>query len=292
MNAEHNQKAGVGQLFIVATPIGNLDDITIRAVQTLKSVDLIAAEDTRHSRRLLQHYGITTPMFAYHEHNKKKAGQLILAKLLKGLDIALISDAGTPLISDPGYSLLSLLREQHISIVPVPGPCSIIAALSASGMPTDRYCFLGFIPKSGRRRDEVLETIGRARSTQILLESPKRLLKTLVSLKPYCPPPRKICVARELTKLHEEFVDGHVDEVLAHFQAKRILGEIILLIGPACPEKREISDEDIFTCLEADELRKLPPPIRAKEVARRLGVSRSRVYELATRLRGGKQNIP
>jgi 16S rRNA (cytidine1402-2'-O)-methyltransferase len=292
MNAEHNQKAGLGQLFIVATPIGNLDDMTIRAVQTLKSVDLIAAEDTRHSRRLLQHYGITTPMFAYHEHNEKKASQRILAKLLNGLNIALISDAGTPLISDPGYSLISLLREQHISIVPIPGPCSIIAALCASGLPTDRHCFLGFMPKSGRSRDEILEIIGSARSTQIVLESPKRLLKTLESLKPYCPPPRRICVARELTKLHEEFVDGHIDEVLAHFQAEKILGEIVLLIGPACPEEREVSDEEIFTCLEANELRKLPPPARAREVARRLGVSRDRVYELAIRLQDGTQNLP
>ncbi len=285
MKTEHNQKSGVGQLFIVGTPIGNLEDMTVRAVATLKSVDLIAAEDTRHSRYLLQHYGINTPMLACHEHNERTASRSILKKLLDGLNIALISDAGTPLINDPGYKLLSLLKEHRISIIPVPGPCSLIAALCASGLPTDSFSFLGFLPRRGASRKKVLESVSRAESTQIILESPRRLLKTLADLKTYCPPPRRICVARELTKLHEEFVDGNVDEVIAHFQTGKILGEVVLLLAPACPGQREVSDSKIIDRLNEEKLRKLPPTAMARYISQEMNVPRDRVYKLVTQLK-------
>ncbi|MFQ5355746.1 MAG: 16S rRNA (cytidine(1402)-2'-O)-methyltransferase [Mariprofundaceae bacterium] len=285
MIPEHSQKPGLGQLFIVATPIGNLGDMTVRAIETLKSVDLIAAEDTRHSRHLLQHYGINTPMLACHEHNEMAASRSILKKLLDGLNIALISDSGTPLINDPGYRLLSLLKEHHVSVIPVPGPCSLIAALSASGLPTNSFFFLGFLPRSGASRKRVLESVCRSESTQIILESPKRLLKTLADLKKYCPPPRSICVARELTKLHEEFVDGNLDEVIAHFQTGKVLGEVVLLIAPACPEQREVSDNEIIARLNTEELHKLPPTTMARNISQEMNVHRDRVYKLVTQLK-------
>jgi len=280
MMAEHKRKDGTGQLFIVATPIGNLGDITARALDTLKAVDLIAAEDTRHSRHLLQHYGITTPTFAYHDHNEKRASQLILARLNEGLDIALVSDAGTPLISDPGYQLLQLLVSEGISVVPVPGPCSIIAALSASGMPTDRFSYHGFLPRKGRSRDEILQEIGTARTTQILLESPNRLLNTLNNLKPWCTRERMICVAREISKLYEEFVHGDIDRVISRFSQSKPLGEITLLVGPACGMEQEIGDADILSALKLKTMRELTPSARARMVAGNLGISRQRVYRL------------
>jgi len=280
MTAEHNHKDGAGQLFIVATPIGNLGDITVRALDTLKYVDLIAAEDTRHSRRLLQHYGITTPTFAYHEHNEEAASRSILSKLSQGLNIALITDAGTPLISDPGYRLLSLMNREGMATIPIPGPCSIIAALSASGMPTDRFLFHGFLPRSGRSRVEILKEIGQARITQIIMESPKRLLNTLNCLRPCCPSPRMICVAREITKLHEEFAHGDIDQLISRFSASKPLGEIIILIGPAIRGERYIDDAAILARLNSEPVPELTPSARAREVAKELGVPRQRVYRL------------
>jgi len=264
MTAEHNHKDGAGQLFIVATPIGNLGDITVRALDTLKYVDLIAAEDTRHSRRLLQHYGITTPTFAYHEHNEEAASRSILSKLSQGLNIALITDAGTPLISDPGYRLLSLMNREGMATIPIPGPCSIIAALSASG----------------RSRVEILKEIGQARITQIIMESPKRLLNTLNCLRPCCPSPRMICVAREITKLHEEFAHGDIDQLISRFSASKPLGEIIILIGPAIRGERYIDDAAILARLNSEPVPELTPSARAREVAKELGVPRQRVYRL------------
>jgi len=280
MIAEHNRKDGAGQLFVVATPIGNLGDITMRALEILRFVDLIAAEDTRHSRRLLQHYGITTPTCAYHEHNERAASRTILSRLDHGLNVALISDAGTPLISDPGYRLLTLLNREGIKVIPIPGPCSIIAALSSSGLPTDRFSYHGFLPRGGRSREDILKEIGNARITQILMESPKRLLNTLNCLRPCCPPPRMICVAREITKLHEEFVHGDIDQLISRFSASKPLGEIILLIAPACGDGDKITDDEILTALDTESMPELTPSARAREIAKRLGVSRTRVYQL------------
>ena len=267
-----------GQLFIVATPIGNLGDITYRAVETLKQVDLIAAEDTRISCRLLAHYGIDTPMISHHEHNEEAASKKILAKINAGTNIALISDAGTPLISDPGYRLVRLLRENDIEVVPIPGPSSPIAALSVSGLPTNSFTFLGFLPRSGQARQNILQQIAQAACTQVLLESPKRLPKTLEDMEKTCGPDREVCMARELTKLHEEVVQGGLRKVRAHIDTGRLRGEIVLIVSPA--PARDITDEEIIDCLRRTDSPELPPSARAKKVAKQLGITRSRAYEL------------
>ncbi|MDX8407639.1 MAG: 16S rRNA (cytidine(1402)-2'-O)-methyltransferase, partial [Mariprofundaceae bacterium] len=173
---------GCGQLFVVATPIGNLSDITYRAVETLKQVDAIGAEDTRTSRKLLQHYGIDTPMFALHEHNESNMTETLLARLLDGENIALISDAGTPLISDPGFRLVQKLRTTDIRVTPIPGASSIITALCASGLPTDHFRFAGFLSRSGKSRKSELALLEASSETTILLESPRRLVHTLKDL--------------------------------------------------------------------------------------------------------------
>ncbi len=267
-----------GQLFIVATPIGNLGDITYRAVETLKQADLIAAEDTRTSRRLLAHYGISTPMMAYHEHNEKSASQKILARLRQGDDVAMITDAGTPLISDPGYCLVRLLHKEGISVSPLPGPCSPVAALSVSGLPTDSFTFLGFLPRSGQSRQDTLGRIATASNTQVLLESARRLQRTLRDMEEVCGPDREICVARELTKLFEEIVHGSLAQVCSHMDTGKLRGEIVLMISPATA--RQVTDAEIIKCLQQPDAAGLPPSERAKQVARQLGAIRARVYAL------------
>ncbi len=279
METQPNDKHGNGQLFIVATPIGNLADITYRAVEILKSVDLIAAEDTRISRRLCEHYGINTPLLACHEHNEEKKAVQLLEAVRSGKDIALISDAGTPLINDPGYRLVSQMRTCGIRVTPIPGACSPIAALCASGLPTDSFTYDGFLARSGKARRHQIEAIARSSCTHILLESPHRLLKTLDDLRQTCGDDRQACMAREITKLHETFVCGGLAEVLDTMRQGSIRGEIVLLVGPEAV-KREISDADINEALERTRGEGLPPSALARSVSRQLEVSRSRVYAL------------
>lgn len=267
-----------GQLFIVATPIGNLEDITGRAISTLRQADVIAAEDTRTSHKLLSHYGISTPVMSYHEHNEKAAAQKIMAALHQGKDVALISDAGTPLISDPGYHLVRLLRKEGLSISPVPGPCSPIAALSASGLPTDRFSFLGFLPRSGRSRQTSLACIAKATYTQILMESPRRLQRTLKELADTCGPEREACIAREMTKLHEEIVCGSLGELCESLHPDRLRGEAVLIISPA--QRKQVTDEEIVQSLRHADFAHMPPSARARQVAQALGATRARVYDL------------
>jgi len=279
MNSQPNDKQGPGQLFVVATPIGNLADMTYRAVDILKSADMIAAEDTRTSHRLCKHYAIKTPMIACHEHNESAIIQKLLLLLKAGKNIALISDAGTPLISDPGFTLVRELRRHGIRITPVPGPCSPIAALSACGLPTDRFTFSGFLPRSGKMRRQRLNEIAGADMTHVLLESPKRLLNTLDDLIDQCGPERQACVAREITKLYETFVCGKLDEIKNRLGATTVRGEIVVIIGP-CESKNIISDEEITLMLEQDDIKKLPPSARARQVANILNIPRSRAYAL------------
>ena len=271
-----------GQLFVVATPIGNLADITLRAIETLKAVDLIAAEDTRTSGVLLSRHGIATATIALHEHNEEAAARRLLAELQAGKSVALISDAGTPLISDPGYRLLRLLRAEGVEIHPIPGACSPIVALSAAGLPTDQFAFLGFPPRAGGARTALLEQIAGMKMTAILLESPNRLLDTLKELAPHMQPGRELCVARELTKLYETFVNGPVEVLIDHFTATPPRGEIVLLIGPAPHDwRREVSDAELLAAMAAPEFAAMPPSARAKAVAKRFAVERDRVYALA-----------
>jgi 16S rRNA (cytidine1402-2'-O)-methyltransferase len=202
-----------GTLFIVATPIGNLSDLSYRAVDTLKGVDLIAAEDTRHSRPLLQNYGIDQPMQAYHEHNEGTMAERLVQRMEEGESIALISDAGTPLISDPGYSLVRRARESGITVTAVPGASAIIAALSISGLPTDSFTFYGFMPRTSSKRRTVLTGFLERTETSLFYESSHRILATLEDVRAVFPLERKIVVARELTKLHETVVGTTVGEV-------------------------------------------------------------------------------
>ncbi len=267
-----------GELFIVATPIGNLEDITHRAVRVLSECDLIAAEDTRTSRRLLERYSIATPMIALHEHNESRAAGRVLKQLAGGARIALISDAGTPLISDPGYRLVRRAVEAGVRVTPIPGPSSLIAALSVSALPTDRFRFLGFPPRSGQARKALMRELADCRDTAILFESPRRLAGTLRDLARALGDERQAVVARELTKLHEEIARGPLAELARRFEETPARGEIVLLIAPA--EAREANEDDIRALLADPELARLAPSARAREIARRLGVEKARVYAL------------
>ena len=280
MESQPNPPTASGQLFIVATPIGNLGDITYRAVEVLKSVAVIGAEDTRTSRTLLAHYGIATPMLAVHEHNEAKMATGLLERLRRGEDIALISDAGTPLISDPGYRLVRELRAAGIRITPIPGPSSILAALCSAGLPTDAFTYLGFIPRSGKARKAMLQEIAASRYTTALLESPNRLSATLTDLAATAGSEREACVARELTKHFETIITASLSELADHFEATPARGECVVLVGPKQAESEPATDAEIAARLQEPDVASLPPSARAKAVAESLGIPKSRVYKL------------
>ena len=217
-------------LYVVATPIGNLSDITLRALEVLKSVDLIAAEDTRHSGMLLMHFGIKKPLLSYHEHNEAMRTAQLAERLAEGKNVALITDAGTPALSDPGARLIRACIERGLPLTVIPGPSSILAALVGSGFSTERFYFGGFLPvKSGQRERELRATAERGETT-IFFESPYRLTKTLAGCTGIMPD-RQLCVARELTKKFEEFRRGTANELLAHYEAHPPKGEIVLVIS-------------------------------------------------------------
>ena len=218
-----------GHLFVVGTPIGNLEDITLRAISTLKDVNIILAEDTRNSKKLLSAHGIQTRMMSYHEHSSAKESQKIVHLLLEGNDLALISDAGTPTISDPGYGLIRECINHEIRIIPIPGVSAITAAMSASGLPSDSFTFHGFLPqKKGRLKK--IQDLSHIDNTIILFESPYRLVKTLTQLLESLGN-RSFVVGRELTKLYEEIIRGNLSEVLEYFSKSKVKGEIVIMIG-------------------------------------------------------------
>ena len=218
-----------GRLYIVATPIGNLKDFTFRAIDTLKEVDFVFAEDTRNSIQLMKHYKIETKIDSYHEHNNVKKIPKIINLLNAGKNIALISDAGTPTISDPGYKLIRECIDEEINIIPIPGASAVTAALSASGLPSDSFFFLGFLPhKKGRKKK--ISFLKSLDNTIIIFESPHRLLKTLKELHDELGE-RPVVVARELTKLYEEIIRGNFDSIIEYFESKKVKGEIVIIIG-------------------------------------------------------------
>jgi len=226
--------AEAGTLYVVSTPIGNLEDITLRALHILQSVDVIAAEDTRHTRKLLTHHGISRPLLSYHDHNEVMQAPRLLALLQEGKSIALVTDAGTPGIADPAYYLLQALLPHAIPIVPIPGPTAALAALAVSGLPMDRFVFEGFLPvKSGRRRQRLEALAGETR-TIVLYESPHRLLRLLQELVTHLGAERRLVVARELTKRFEEVTRGTTATLLETFQERSIRGEFTLVIA-GCP---------------------------------------------------------
>jgi 16S rRNA (cytidine1402-2'-O)-methyltransferase len=219
-----------GTLYIVSTPIGNREDITLRALRILKEVDLIAAEDTRHTGLLLRHFGIQTPLTSYFEGNESRKKEFILSKLRQGERVALVSDAGTPGISDPGFRLIQTAAENRIAVVPVPGPSAVIAALSVSGLPTDAFLFKGFLPHKSKKRKDWLKQLEGVRETLIFYESPHRLSQTLNDIFEILGD-REMVLTRELTKIYEEVLRGRVSEIQTQIGERKLKGEITLVIS-------------------------------------------------------------
>lgn len=272
-----------GTLYLVATPIGNLEDITLRALRILKEVDLIACEDTRHSRKLLVHYGIPTRLTSFFEHNEESKTDRFLDDLKAGKSIALISDAGTPGICDPGFKLVRRCRHEGLPVVAIPGPCAVVTALSSSGLPTDAFVFAGFLPARSTPRREALARLRAETRTTIFYDAPHRLADTLGEVVEELGADREVAVARELTKLHEELVRGSAAEVQKHFMASGIRGEIVLMIGPAAEQ-----DGPLLTVKEAlQQLLAENTPLRAavKQVAKAFGLPGDEVYKEALSLK-------
>ncbi len=218
-----------GTLFIVGTPIGNLEDMSFRAIRILKEVSVIAAEDTRHTQKLCTHYQIDTPLTSYHDFNKEEKSQVLIHRLQEGQSIALVCDAGTPLIADPGFYLVRKAIESNIPLTPIPGPSSILTALCISGLPTDRFTFEGFIPKKQGDREKLFHRLKEERGTIIALETPYRIVKTLRTIHTVLGN-RRVVLGRELTKLNEEIIRGELDDLIPVLESKTIKGEITLLI--------------------------------------------------------------
>lgn len=278
---------GTGTLYLCATPIGNLGDMTFRAVEVLKKASLIAAEDTRHTRKLMSHFDIHVPLTSYHEHNKRTKGPELVAKLLSGQDVALVSDAGLPGISDPGEDLARLAIAAGITVTPIPGACAALTALVASGLPTGRFLFAGFLPKAAAACRDRLQALRGYPETLLFYESPHKLRKTLAELQAVLGD-RQAVIGRELTKIHEEFRRGPLSDLAESFRQQPPRGEIVILVAGSDGESEqpgnvaaEISDESIRLEVE----RKIAAGANKKDAIRmtasQWGLSRRRVYQLA-----------
>ena len=267
-------------LYIVATPIGNLEDITLRAINTLKQVDLIAAEDTRHSGLLLQHLAIKAKLFALHDHNEQEKSQLLIEKLKSGLSIALISDAGTPLINDPGYHLVKACRENNINVVPIPGACAAIAALSASGLPSDKFSYEGFLPAKTKARQDYLTTLLDEPRTMIFYESTHRLLDTLLDMQTIWGSDKQIVLAKELTKTWETIVNFSILDLINWLQedSNRQKGEFVLIVEGNNKAADAIDPKAINTLKLL--LKELPLKKAAAITAEIYGLKKNQLYQL------------
>jgi 16S rRNA (cytidine1402-2'-O)-methyltransferase len=232
----------MGTLYVVGTPIGNLEDITLRALRVLRAVAVIACEDTRHARTLLRRHGVATPLLSYHEHNERARAPQLVRRLITGEDVALISDAGMPAIADPGFHLITQAIAAGVRVVPVPGPSAVTAALSVAGLPTDRFLFLGFLPRAARARRRALAEIAGLRATLVLFEAPHRIRETLADLAATLGP-RRVALVREATKLHEEVVRGEAAAVRARLEEAPVRGEITLVVEGAPPATGAAGDE-------------------------------------------------
>lgn len=279
-----------GVLYIVATPIGNLQDMSFRAVETLKSVDYIAAEDTRHSIPLLQNFGIATAIFSLHEHNERDRVALLLDYLKNGKSIALISDAGTPLINDPGYFLVQEARAKGIRVSPIPGACALIAALCASGLPTDRFVFEGFLPAKTKARCDSLTNLLSETRTIIVYEAPHRILDLLQDIQKIFGAERKVVIARELTKKFETILSGTVAEVLAVIEtdANQQRGEFVVLIEGAASVPSIVPSEKLLALLLENLALKQAVEITAKITGER----KNDLYEIALKMKAPNANLP
>jgi 16S rRNA (cytidine1402-2'-O)-methyltransferase len=280
-NSHGGNGQGHGVLYLVGTPIGNLEDISLRALRLLKEVDLIACEDTRQTQKLLNHYGIEKRTISYHEHNELTRAAELIMHLELGQSIALVTDAGTPGISDPGYRLVALAIRHHIPVVPIPGPAAFLAALVASGLPTDSFRFGGFLPVKGGQRRAMLESIKQSPRTQIFYEAPHRIVDALNDVVDVLGPHRHVVIAREVTKIHEEFLRCTAAEAVAELKAREeIRGEITLLIGKA-EEQGQPAVEQKNARTRVRELmqkEKLDQRDAMKRVAKEMGLSKSEVY--------------
>ena len=284
MPAPQNGEPAPGgpSLYLVATPVGNLEDITLRALRVLKEVDLIACEDTRQTLKLLSHYDIQTRLVSYHEHNEMTKAAELVVDLEGGAKIALVTDAGMPGISDPGFRLISLAIRHHVPVIPIPGASAFLAALVASGLPTDSFRFSGFLPsKSGQRR-KLLESVRESPRTQVFYEAPHRVLETLADVVELLGAGRHVVIAREVTKLHEEFLRGSADEVLAQLKSRgEVKGEITLLIAkpdtqhPAPETSTQTVAQRVREVMTED---KVDEKSALKKVAKERGIGKSEAY--------------
>ena len=284
--SDPNKTETIGVLYVVATPIGNREDITLRALDILREVDLIAAEDTRKSGNLLTHYQIKNRLISFHEHNEKKRTPELIGKLLDGMTIALVSNAGTPLVSDPGYRLLEAAIANKITVTPIPGVTAATAAMSVSGLPTDSFVFIGFAPKKKGKRLQFLTELSAEPRTLIFYESPKRILSLMEEIIS-CMGDRNAMLAREMTKMHEEFVRGTVSQILETVKARPVFkGECTLLVagGEASEQiNSEIVKGEIKAALQNGQngLSQI-----ARAMAKKYGLSKNEVYDLALKIRG------
>lgn len=270
-------------LYVVATPIGNLEDMTYRAVSVLQQVDYIAAEDTRHSKKLLVHYDIDTPMLSYHEHNEVESSAGLVALLTQNKSIALISDAGTPLIADPGYRLVQEVRAMNIPIIPIPGCSAAIASLCASGMSTDRFCFEGFLPAKSVARLNILETLKTEGRTMVFYEAPHRIAETIAAMGEVFGGDRLIVIAREITKRYEQFWQGSLAAANLAFSQGEIKsrGEFVVIVAGKKEQSRSFEETALMRILLAE----LPPRKAAKVAHQLTGVSKKDLYEISLLLK-------
>lgn len=269
----------MGTLFLVSTPIGNLEDITLRALRILREVDIIAAEDTRHTRKLLKRYEITTKLTSYHEHNKDAREEFLLDVLEDG-DLALVSDAGTPGLSDPGFELVQAALERGYEVTSIPGPSAPIAALVASGLPTDSFIFLGYLPRKAKARRAFIESLSNERRTLVLFEVPHRIRKTLGDLIVVFGEDRLAALGRELTKMHEEIVRGTLREVQAHIASREPRGEYTLVLGGA-PAPGKWMKSEVMEAMRARIDTGLNRSSAARQIAAESGWDRQEIYRLS-----------
>ena len=284
-----------GTLFIVATPIGNLEDITHRALRVLREVQIVACEDTRHTQRLLHHFGIKTKTISYHEHNERERAEELCRLLESGSNIALVSDAGTPLVSDPGYRVVNAAIARAVPVVAIPGAAGFVAALVASGMPADQFLFAGFLPSRANARRAKLETLREIPATLIFYEAPHRLAATLKDALQVLGN-RPAVVARELTKLHEEIARGTLTDLIERFSTQPIRGEIVLIIGAEAvgssqEETREISPQRLSERVSQLESEGISPKDALKKAARELGMKRAEAYRMMVSLKKASQGV-